>query len=70
MPKGNSPLSAAKAPFIWLVLVLGASCFLASPAIFSQNRISMCVDCHTDAQKIKSLYTPPDVEIKVEEGEG
>jgi hypothetical protein len=29
-----------------------------------------CVGCHTDETKIKSLYVPPEVEFKIEEGEG
>lgn len=29
-----------------------------------------CIECHTDEKKIKSLYVPPKIEFKEEEGEG
>jgi hypothetical protein len=29
-----------------------------------------CITCHSDEQKIKSLYIPPKIEFKKEEGEG
>ena len=70
MPRDKLPLSAVKAPVFWLLLVIAGSWLPAANTNSSQNRLNMCVDCHTDAKKIKSLYTPPDVEIKVEEGEG
>ncbi len=31
---------------------------------------SGCVTCHTDAEKIRSLYTPPKIEFEFDEGEG
>jgi hypothetical protein len=29
-----------------------------------------CIKCHTDAEKIRSLYIPPKIEFKQDEGEG
>jgi uncharacterized protein YxeA len=29
-----------------------------------------CVQCHTNAKKIQSLYVPPKIEFKQDEGEG
>ena len=35
----------------------------------AQNEIG-CVKCHTDEEKIRSLYVPPKIEVEAEEGEG
>ena len=44
-------------------------------AFFPKNVYSLkdgntCVQCHTDEQKIRSLYVPPKIEFREEEGEG
>lgn len=31
---------------------------------------SGCVACHSNAQKIKSLYAPPEIKFEFDEGEG
>ncbi|NDV19837.1 hypothetical protein GO013_10435 [Pseudodesulfovibrio sp. JC047] len=45
--------------------------FLPLLSFFTPSSVlaSGCLDCHTDAAKIKELYTPPTVEFKVDEGE-
>lgn len=49
-----------------LFLLTSAYCVQST---WAQENCS-CVRCHTDELRIKSLYKPPKIEFKVEEGEG
>ncbi|OQY53723.1 MAG: hypothetical protein B6245_22500 [Desulfobacteraceae bacterium 4572_88] len=56
-------------------LILFSVIALAFFAFFGKNVYSLkdgntCVKCHTDEQKIRSLYMPPKIEFREEEGEG
>jgi len=54
-------LSAAAALSVFFILFL--------QSVYSHQNSSTCITCHTDENKIKSLYKPPKIEFK-EEGEG
>jgi len=53
-------------PLLTIVIAVFAYSF---PNPLAQEE-SSCVRCHTDEARIKSLYVPPKLEFKVEEGEG
>jgi hypothetical protein len=53
-----------------LVPVAVAATLLMSLGERAQATESGCVVCHTDADKIKSLYKPPEIKFEFDEGEG
>jgi hypothetical protein len=55
-----------------VALTIAALLLLSVPAdtTGSTDQESSCVQCHTNAQKIRSLYVPPKIDFKQDEGEG
>lgn len=51
------------------VAMLAVMALLFIPFVCSEAGTG-CIDCHTDKEKIKSLFKPPKIDFKVEEGEG
>ncbi|QTA92435.1 Uncharacterized protein dnm_085150 [Desulfonema magnum] len=53
---------------IFLVVFVCFICLVKN--VYSLKNVNGCIECHTDEKKIRSLYMPPKINFKAEEGEG
>ncbi len=57
-------------PKRYLIALAGAVVMASHVAATDPVGESGCVNCHTDAETIRSLYTPPKLTFTFDEGEG
>lgn len=54
----------------YLIALAGVAVMVSHVAATHPPGDSGCVTCHTDAETIRSLYTPPKLDFTFDEGEG
>ncbi len=52
---------------LFCTLVFGTLLLLPS---MSRGEESGCISCHTDDTRIRTLFVPPNIDFKADEGEG